>query len=83
MTYTEMWAGMDTQTKPPDVMYKNLTAYESGYFEGLAIALAHWPEDRKCLPGNHAHSAKDVTFVCRYQFILGIYDDLHTKEYGE
>lgn len=83
MTYTEMWASMDAPTKP-DNHYKNLTANESGYFEGLAIALAHWPEDRKCPPeGIIQHTHNGNTDVCRYQYILDIYNDLHVKECGK
>ena len=60
--------------------YNNLTDEETGYFNAITLAIAHWPIDRKCSPGpTHTHDGVE----CFYQWVLGICTELHIKEYGE
>lgn len=83
MTYTDMWANMHTPDNTPTTpVYENLTERESGCFDALALALAHWPEDRKCPKSpEHIHNAN--TYPCWHGWVAEIYAELHVKEYGE
>ena len=87
MTYTDIWANLDTpaHTEPAKNTYNNLSDQECGYFNALSMALAHWPEDRKCPkePKHHHVDPRGNENSCWYWWIAEIYAELHMKEYGE
>ena len=65
--------------------YKNLSYEDSVRFEVLTMVIAHWPEDRCCIPGppqSHCFDLERGQHECHYQFIFQQYNKLHMKEYG-
>lgn len=65
--------------------YNHLNPEESGYFDALTLAIAHWPKDRACKATlsdlqlcTHYHSGDP----CYYAYVHSLWDELNAKEYG-